>query len=66
VRFTRCDEHAYGAFFGALRAAFDHGDQTGKYYETYFDHETDRVDGNGSEIINALIAYGWKPPEEQS
>jgi len=58
------DDSAYKAFYGALESAFKRGDeQGGAPFETYFDPDIDCVDGNGSEVINALIAAGWTFPD---
>jgi hypothetical protein len=56
MRFTSTDEAAFDAFFAALEA------QGPDKIETYYDRDTDKVDGNGSEVVNALLAAGWAPP----
>jgi hypothetical protein len=64
MQFTKTDADAYAAFYGAMEAAFKRGDERGYApFETYFDADGDRVDGHGSEIINALLAAGWIPPD---
>jgi hypothetical protein len=59
VRFTETDDAAYESFFDALDAVkAERGDE----FETYFHRGGDTVDGNASEVINALLAAGWRPP----
>jgi hypothetical protein len=56
MQFTRTDPALYDAFYAALEA------QGPDRVETYYDRDCDRIDGNGSEIIKALIEAGWTPP----
>jgi hypothetical protein len=54
--FTRTDPALYDAFYSALEA------QGPDDIETYYDRDDDKVDGNGSEVIKALLAAGWTAP----
>lgn len=60
MQFTDTDQAALDAFFAALEAQGPDG------IETYYDREGDCVDGNGSEVVNALLAAGWTPPRARS
>jgi hypothetical protein len=59
VTFTEIDPSLYDAFYAALEA------QGPDVIETYYDRESDCVDGHGSEVIKALIAAGWTPPQSE-
>lgn len=58
-RFTACDPAAFDALFAALEdartRAEDYPDDYPEF-ETYFSDTEDCIDGNGSEVVNALLA----------
>lgn len=63
--FTDCDSAAFDALFTALEDARTRGEDYPDDYpefETYFSDTEDCIDGNGSEVVNALLAAGWTPP----
>ena len=49
-------------FFDALEAA-NVGSQTDRYPHGFFDRPCGVVDAHGPEIVAALLAAGWRPPE---
>jgi hypothetical protein len=53
---TRVDPDALISFYDALEADRER-------METYFDRSDDCVDGGGSELVRALLANGWRPPQ---
>jgi hypothetical protein len=56
---TEIDPTLYDAFYSALET------QGPDRIETYYDREIDCVDGHGSEVVKALLAAGWTPPQSE-